>query len=71
MKNIIIAVLITTNILTVGLGYMFVESLNDVVDEEEAGLVNTLDNFYFGFCHDAKESGYGTMESYQRLCGDQ
>lgn len=71
MKNIIIAVLVFTNVLTIVFGLLFVASLNNVFDDERGELINELDKFYFGFCMDAKDSGYGDLSSYSRLCGDQ
>lgn len=70
MKNLIIGILIVTNVLTIVFANFFVDALNGVFNEEQDGLVNELDKFYFGFCLEAKESGYGTLESYTRLCGE-
>ncbi len=70
MKNIIIAVLIATNVLTIASAFLFVDALNIGFDEERGELIDELDRFYYGFCMDAKQSGYGSLESYTRLCGE-
>lgn len=65
MKNIIIAVLIVTNIAVVAFAF-------HVERAETAKFslrVQELDNFYYGFCQEVKDSGLGYGKNYQRLCG--
>lgn len=69
MKNTIIAVLVITNIATIIFAHRTVEAIRVDNAATLANHITKLDNFYYGFCQDAKDHGYDKLDSWDRLCG--
>lgn len=67
----VIVFLVATNIATVTIAQREIDRIKVSEASKLDEKIVTLDNFYYGFCQDAKDNGYSTLKSYPRLCGNQ